>query len=277
MSNAKYGEKKKKEQWKIFLLEETRSKKAILCLCLVVTESRTDFTFQLLHLIPNYIDLVHKILTLSEFVDFMLLFSYGWELKEFALSCWMCVACVLLYVHASTGVETIQNCLKTIHTIIEVGQHCWRWSCPNPLPQAGSARAHPVRYWTPWRIKTPELVDCFNLCTKYILMFGLAELIGNRKIVPSCTLLAQIHFTYKSYWICCSISLMKSWGPHKSTSACEGWTLSDCPVFMMPTTPCAFCQVNSVVQEWLHFYAIMNKRLRLCNVVAEIGPEVSWP
>lgn len=108
--------KKKKERWKIFLLEETRSKKATLYMCLVITESRTDFTFQLQHLIANYIDLVHKILILREFMDLMLLFSCGWELKKFALSCWMCVACVLQYVHASAGVETIQNCLKRLFT-----------------------------------------------------------------------------------------------------------------------------------------------------------------
>lgn len=126
---------------------------------------------------------------------------------------------------------------KTIHTI--VGLHCWRWSCPNPLPQAGSARA---RLWTPQRIKTLEQVDCFNIYPKYILIFGLAELIRNRKIL--CWLRKRngtfMHtvvtnlFTYKSHWIC-----HESWWKH------EGHTN---PRALMKGEPwatvwCSWCQL----------------------------------
>jgi len=47
--------------------------KAVQYWCSVITESRADFTFQLQDQIPNYVDLVHMMLILSEFMGFMLL------------------------------------------------------------------------------------------------------------------------------------------------------------------------------------------------------------
>lgn len=92
-------------------------------MCLVITESRTDFTFQLQHLIANYIDLVHKILILREFMDLMLLFSCGWELKYICIKLLnvrsMCPAVCACISWSRNYTELFE---KTIHTII--GLHC---------------------------------------------------------------------------------------------------------------------------------------------------------
>lgn len=76
------GGEKRNSKKSFSSLQETRSKKAIQCLCSVITESRTVFTLQLQDLILNCIsslldlvDLVHMFI-LSQFMN-LRIFCYS--------------------------------------------------------------------------------------------------------------------------------------------------------------------------------------------------------